>query len=102
MTFDPIYIVGGILGGLSQLLLLVFCIVLVFKIKNTATLLMLAGSILTIFFYVFNIIWTTIAATNGPEVVAKSVALLNVLQNIPPVIFVIGFSLFVNNHIKKN
>jgi len=101
MSIDPIYIIGGILGVLIQLLLVTFCIVLVLKTKNTATILMLTGSILTILFYVLNIVWTSVMATKSPEAIAKSVALLNLLQTIPPAIFAIGFSLFVLKHVKK-
>jgi uncharacterized membrane protein len=98
---EPFYIIGGIIGGLTQVLMLVMCIILVLKNKNTGTLLMLIGSILTILFYGLNIAWTTIAARNGAESVANSVAILQLLANIPYVIFTIGFGVFVFNHTRK-
>lgn len=98
---EPFYILGGIVAGLTQVLMLVICIFLVLKIKNTGTILMLVGSILTILFYVLNIAWTTIAARNGAESVAKSVAILQLLGNIPYVIFTIGFGIFIFKYIRK-
>ncbi len=99
---EPLFIFGGILRGLAQLVMLIICIVLVYKKKNTATLLMLIGSILTILFYVANIAWPLISASSGTESLAKSVAILNVLGNIPYLVFILGFILFVIKHVKKD
>lgn len=98
---QPFYILASLISGLVQLAMLIICIVLVFKNKNTATMLMLIGSILTILFYIANVVWPAIASLNGAESVVKSVAILNVLGNISYVIFTIGFALFVIKHVQK-
>lgn len=98
---EPFYILGGIISGLTQLVMLVLSIILVLKIKNTGTLLMLVGSILTILFYILNIAWTAIAAGNGAESVVKSAATLHLLGNIPYVIFTTGFGIFIFKYIRK-
>ncbi|GMN09148.1 hypothetical protein MTsPCn9_03960 [Croceitalea sp. MTPC9] len=98
---NPIYIIGGIIGFLAQLALLAICILLVYKRKNGATIIMLIGSILIVLSHVSNLIWPIIASRNGPENLAKSVMVLNFLGTIPYIVFTIGFGLFVIKHIKK-
>lgn len=93
--------VGGAIATLTQFTLLVFCIVLILKHKNTATILMLTGSVLHIIFSILNIVWTAVAARNGADAIVDSVYVLNVLKNIPYLLFTIGFGLFVIRDIPK-
>lgn len=95
------FVFGGILSGLGTLLFLIGCIVLVVKQKNTGTILMLIGAILSILLYFGNLLWSYIAAREGAEFLAKTSAIQNVVGQLPFIISSIGLLLFGVTYLKK-
>ncbi|WP_136465572.1 hypothetical protein [Flagellimonas onchidii] len=96
------FVFGGILGGLGTLLFVIGCIVLVVKQKNTGSILMLVGAILSILLYFGNLLWSLIAAREGSEFLAKTSAIQNIVGQLPFIISAIGLLLFGIKYVKKD
>ena len=62
---------------------------------------MLVGSVLTIVFAILGFIWNLLAAQVGPESLAKNNGAINIVGQLPYILFTIGLLLFGINHIKK-
>ncbi|MCL6265632.1 hypothetical protein [Flagellimonas myxillae] len=95
------YGLGSFLGALAQLAVIVGCIVLVGKRKNTATILMLVASIFSLFFMIGNMLWSVIAGQYGTEAILTWSKLAAVLGPLPYILFAIGLLLYAVNHVKK-
>ncbi|MEX0314329.1 MAG: hypothetical protein AB3N18_09140 [Allomuricauda sp.] len=100
-NLQPYFVFGGILSGLGSLLFVIGCIVLVVKQKNTGTILMLIGAVLSILFYFGNLLWSFCAAREVAEFLAKTSAIQNIVGQFPFIISSIGLLLFGAKHLKK-
>ncbi|WP_165819378.1 hypothetical protein [Flagellimonas aquimarina] len=72
------------------------------KQKNSATILMLTASILTLLFSVGSIIWNRIAAYNGAESLVQATKIISILGAIPYILFALGLLLFAVRHLRKS
>ncbi|MGX1929157.1 hypothetical protein [Flagellimonas sp. 2504JD4-2] len=95
------YIIGSLLYGITNLLIIITCIVLVVKHKNIGTILMLIGSISILLFSIFNIVWTQVAARDGSESLVQATKLLSIIGPLPNTLFAIGLLLFAVRYVKK-
>lgn len=95
------YGLGSLLSTLAQLAVILGCIVLINKQKNSATILMLVASVLSFFFAIGNIIWSMITAQYGTESILTWSKIAAVLGPLPYVLFAIGLLLYAVNHVKR-
>ena len=100
-NFELYYYFSGILNTLGKIILLIACIVLYVKQRNGASIMMLVGAVLTIVFAILGFIWNLLAAQVGPESVVKINGIINIIGQLPYILFTIGLLLFCINHIKK-
>ncbi len=99
---DSLYFaVGGLFYGLMQLIVLIACIILVLKQRNTATILMLIGQILSIVFSLGRYLWNFLAAQNGVDSVLQAQKIMSMIGPLPYGLFAIGLILFAMNQVKK-
>ncbi|MDC6363078.1 MULTISPECIES: hypothetical protein [Flavobacteriaceae] len=99
---DSLYFaVGGLFYGLIQLIVLIACIILVLKQRNTATILMLTGQILSIVFSLGGYLWNFLAAKNGVDSLLQANKIMSVVGPLPYGLFAIGLILFAMNQVKK-
>ena len=98
--FLPSYAVGAFLNGLTQLIILIGCIILILKQKNLANLLLLLGIILMFMLSIAGIIWP-ITVKGSPEDLLSIQGTLAVLRGIAYLIFGIGFLLLAINNLRK-
>ncbi|PWL38607.1 hypothetical protein DKG77_10130 [Flagellimonas aquimarina] len=96
------FIIGGLLHGISHLAVITACIIMLIKQKNSATILMLTASILTLLFSVGSIIWNRIAAYNGAESLVQATKIISILGAIPYILFALGLLLFAVRHLRKS
>ncbi|MEZ4808809.1 MAG: hypothetical protein R2819_00500 [Allomuricauda sp.] len=95
------YYFSGILNALGKIILTIACFVLFVRQKNSATTIMLIGSVLTIVFGLAGLLWTTLSAQMGPQSLAKTNGIITILGQLPYILFTIGLLLFAFNHAKK-
>ncbi|MEO9511370.1 MAG: hypothetical protein ABJN84_05590 [Flavobacteriaceae bacterium] len=93
-NLENYFIVGGILGGLGQLLFVVGCILLMIKVRNKGTFLMLTAAVLSVLFSLGSFLWPYYAAQHGADFLARTAGVLNVLGQLPFILFTIGLLLF--------
>ncbi len=95
------FAIGGILSTLAQIAVIIGCIILVTKQKNGATILMLAASILSLFFAIGNFSWTLVASRYGPDSILSWSKIAALIGPLPYILFAVGLLLFAINHVKK-
>ncbi|MGB5821931.1 MAG: hypothetical protein WBG90_20780 [Saonia sp.] len=83
-NYTNLYLIGGSINGLGQLLLLAACIVLIIKQRTLGAGLMLIGSIL----------WPAISAHKDAATLLRTNSILSVLRGIPYLVFASGLLLF--------
>ncbi len=95
------FIISGLINGFAHLAVIAACIIIVIKQKNSASILMLVASILTLLFSVGSIIWNKIAAYNGAESLVQATKIISILGAIPYILFALGLLLFAVKHVKR-
>lgn len=96
------YMASGFLHGITHLVVIVACIVLVMKQKSAAAILMLIASVLTLLFSVLSIVWTQLAARSGAESLLQSNKILSIAGTIPYILFAVGLLWFAIKHKKSS
>ncbi|WP_298925549.1 hypothetical protein [uncultured Allomuricauda sp.] len=96
------FIISGLLNGIAHLIVIIACIVMVVKQKNSATILMLIASILTLLFSAGSIIWNKVAAYNGTESLVQATKITSIIGVIPYILFALGLILYATKYLKKN
>ena len=91
---------GGV-GAITQLVLIAASIILVYKNKNAGSILMLVGSILMFICLLSNSLLPILTARQGAESLAKTVVLLQVIRQIPFLLYTLGVIIFAINTTKK-
>ena len=95
------YALGSLLYGITNLLVIIACIVLVVKHKNIGTILMLIGSVSILLFSILNIVWTQLAARESSESLLQATRLMSIIGPLPNTLFAVGLILFVVRYLKK-
>ncbi|WP_343486058.1 hypothetical protein [Allomuricauda sp. d1] len=93
-NIEYVFAVAAILGGIAQLLLVIASSILVVKIRKLGTIFMLIGSVLMLINSLTNFILPIVFASKGPEYLAKSVSIQQIIGQIPLLIFVIGILIY--------
>ncbi|WP_420602074.1 hypothetical protein [Flagellimonas sp.] len=101
-NIELVHLLGGILGYIAQLVIIVACIFLVSKQRNSGTVLMLVGAILNIVFAVSGFIWTMISARESAESLVRATGIINVLTHLPTLLFGLGLLLYGIKYLKKS
>ncbi|SHG24469.1 hypothetical protein [Flagellimonas flava] len=96
-----IFALGSLLGTLGQLAVIIACIILVSKRKNTATILMLVGSVLGLVFTVLNLSGNILAANGGVESLMTWTKIFALLGPLPYILFGIGLLFYAISFVKK-
>lgn len=96
------FIISGLLNGIAHLIVIIACIVMVVKQKNSATILMLIASILTLLFSAGSIIWNKIAAYNGAESLVQVTKITSIIGVVPYILFALGLILYAVKYLKKH
>lgn len=100
-TFESVYMLSGAINTIFKLLTVVACILLFSKNRNAGTILMLLASILSIFFSIGSVLVTSLAANYSAEGVVKYNALVNLIGQIPVIMFTVGLMLLAMQYRKK-
>ncbi|TAI49097.1 hypothetical protein [Flagellimonas allohymeniacidonis] len=100
-NLEAFYILGGAINGIFKLIIAAACVILLIRERNLATIFMCIGSILTIFFSLGSVLWTTLAASRSSEALIRSNAIMNLAAQIPVILFAIGILLFALQYGKK-
>ncbi|MBS9463128.1 hypothetical protein LV716_15060 [Flagellimonas sp. HMM57] len=95
------YAIGGILNALAQLVVIIGCIVLVTKQKNTGTILMLVASILSLLFLIGNFAGNMIAGHYGTDAILLFSKMTAVLTPLPYVLFAAGLLTYGVMYVNK-
>ncbi len=94
------FTIGTILNSIAQLIVLIASIILINKVKKTATYLILFGAILKIIMAVVGIVFPFL--TKEPESMLNIQGIISILTGMSLLIFAIGFVLYSTQMIKQN
>ena len=94
-------IVNLVLYNIANLIFVVASIILVRKVKNIATILILIGNILCLFFFWLSFVGIRIAAQTGSEGFIKFNQIMSFIGPFPTVLSGIGLLLFVVRYLKR-
>ncbi|SNZ00641.1 hypothetical protein [Flagellimonas pacifica] len=100
-NIELVHLLGGILAYIAQFIIIVGCFFLVSKQRNLGTALMLAGAILNTLFAVSGFVWTLISARESAQSLVRTTGIINVLTNLPTLIFGLGLLLYGIKYLKK-
>ena len=100
--FEILYLTGGVISTIFQLVIIVATGMLLFKKRSLASGLMFVGSLFSILFYGFSFLGTTLMARQGAESLVKFNGIFSIVNQIPHILFAIGLLLFVIQYLKKN
>lgn len=96
------YIIGYIVFGLGQLVVLTACFILFYKQRSAASVLMLLGSILSIIVGILGVILpAVIARTGGAEAIVQSQGIISVVNGLVYIMFATGLLLLAIQQVKK-
>nr|WP_299344303.1 hypothetical protein [Allomuricauda sp.] len=101
-NFESVYILTGAINGIFKLVVVAGCVLLLMKDRNVGTILMFVGSILSIFFSIGSVLLTSLAASRSAETLVKSNAMINLVGQIPVILFAIGLLLLAIRYSKGN
>ncbi|MEW2922341.1 hypothetical protein AB1A65_12780 [Muricauda sp. ANG21] len=100
-NYEAYYMIGGGLNAIGKLIVVLATGILLSKQRNSGTLLMFLGSVLSIIFSVGTLLLTTFSAQNGAQSIVKVNALGSILNPLPYILFAIGLLLFAAKQVKK-
>ncbi|WP_435622669.1 hypothetical protein [Flagellimonas sp.] len=100
-NYEFLHLLSGFISTIFQLVVIVGCILLLSKSRNLATVLMLVGSVLSLFFSLFSVLGTSFMASQGAENLVQGIAIMGVVGQIPHILFALGLLLYVIKHVKK-
>ncbi|MGI9547051.1 MAG: hypothetical protein ACR2MM_07435 [Flavobacteriaceae bacterium] len=101
-TYLEYFALGYVLAFLTQLIILIACIVLIIKERSLASVLLLTGSLLTFLMSITTVITNVVVAKTGnPEELLKYQGFSYGLSEFCYLIFAIGLILFVFQHIRE-
>ncbi|MCR9227653.1 MAG: hypothetical protein NXH90_09575 [Flavobacteriaceae bacterium] len=95
------YVIGGALNTLGQLIIVIASIILLIKQRNIPVFLILLGSTLSILFSVGSVFWNMVSAQDGPESLARNAGIVNIVSQLPYLLFAIGLLLYIIMFVKK-
>ncbi|PRX54477.1 hypothetical protein [Flagellimonas meridianipacifica] len=99
--YEILYLTGGVISTILQLVVIVATGILLFKKRSLAAGLMFIGSLLTVLFYGFSLFGSTLVARQGAEDLVKFNAIFSIVNQIPHMLFAIGLLLFIIGYVKK-
>ncbi|MFC4219949.1 hypothetical protein [Flagellimonas marina] len=100
-NYEAYYMIGGGLNAIGKLIVVLATGILLSKQRNSGTLLMFLGSVLSIIFSLGTLLLTTFSAQNGAQSIVKVNALGSILNPLPYILFAIGLLLFAAKQVKK-
>ncbi len=99
---EVLYLTGGLINCIFQLVLIVACAILLSKKRNLATVLMFLGSLLSLLAFGLSFFGNTIIAQQGgAEGLVQFSAIVSIVGQIPHILFAIGFLLFILQKVKE-
>ncbi|MBT8264961.1 MAG: hypothetical protein KJO41_03610 [Bacteroidia bacterium] len=93
-TYNSLFAFGSILSGLANLVILVATVILLFKRRNLATIIIFIGWFSHSLVFLFGFIANIFAARIGSEELVFTNALMTILNGITVLIFSIGLLIF--------
>lgn len=100
-NIETYFVVGGVLNVVGKLIIIAACIILVIKQKNSATILMLVGSVLSAVLSLAGIVWAAASAYKNPEAVLTANGAMSILKELPYILFALGLILYAIKYLKK-
>ncbi|MEK6154349.1 hypothetical protein WIW50_13845 [Flavobacteriaceae bacterium 3-367] len=96
------YMIGYIVFGLGQLVVLTACFILFYKQRSAASVLMLLGSVLAVIVGILGVVLPiAIARTSDPEALVRTQGMISVVNGLVYILFATGLILLAIQQPKK-
>ncbi len=96
------FILSALINGLVHFMILTACIVLIVKKKSIGTILLLIGSILSLFGYAGSYLFNILAARQGAEALLNAQGLILLFSGFSYLIFGLGLLVYIIYDVKKH